>query len=102
MWYMRINDHVYCHLMNSTACHEVLGSAVLGTYLGKLPSFRVENRNLLVWILPTKKPLFSRIGPSQSWNLRSIVSYNKTETKIKSLNGKVACEISKHIYGVDH
>ena len=31
-----------------------------------------------------------------------VVSYKKKETMVASLDGKVACELSKHLYGVDH
>ena len=30
-----------------------------------------------------------------------VVSYRKKETMVASLDGKVACELSKHLYGVD-
>ena len=30
-----------------------------------------------------------------------VVSYKRKETKLASLDGKVACELSKHLYGVD-
>ena len=30
-----------------------------------------------------------------------VVSYKKRETMVASLDGKVACELSKHLYGVD-
>ena len=30
-----------------------------------------------------------------------VVSYRKNETKVSPLDGKVACELSKHLYGVD-
>ena len=30
-----------------------------------------------------------------------VVSYKKKETMVASLDGKVACELSKHLYGVD-
>ena len=30
-----------------------------------------------------------------------VVSYNRRETTVASLYGKVACELSKHLYGVD-
>ena len=30
-----------------------------------------------------------------------IVSYNRAETQVKSLHGKVACELSKHLHGID-
>ena len=30
-----------------------------------------------------------------------VVSYKRKETMVASLDGKVACELSKHLYGVD-
>ena len=30
-----------------------------------------------------------------------VVSYRRNETMLASLDGKVACELSKHLYGVD-
>ena len=30
-----------------------------------------------------------------------VVTYKKKETMVASLDGKVACELSKHLYGVD-
>ena len=30
-----------------------------------------------------------------------VVTYRKSETRVTSLDGKVACELCKHLYGVD-
>ena len=77
---------------SSTNCSIVVRQKILyacddehhGWYIGKIAGTNPGARDL-----------------KQTPRANCVVSYRKKETIVASLDGKVACELSKHLYGVD-
>ena len=74
------------------------------TELTKLVGFFMPSMMITMGgILAQSQALVSRGARDlqQTPRANCVVSYRKNETKVSPLDGKVACELSKHLYGVD-
>ena len=75
---------VMCHQRGQTEGGVAFDDEHYGWYIGTIAGTSLAARDL-----------------KQTPRANCVVSYKRRETTVASLNGKVACELSKHLYGVD-
>ena len=80
---------------------DVAGRTELSKFVGQKILYAFDDEHYGWYIGTIAGTSLAARDLKQTPRANCVVSYKRRETMVASLDGKVACELSKHLYGVD-